>query len=212
MTPAFETANFRAAFLELLAWRRDVRAFRTDPLPGGLLAELLGAAALSPSVGLSQAWRFARVRAPAARQAIRADFARCNADALGGYQGERAALYAGLKLAGLDRAPEQVAVFSDQATPFGHGLGRATMPQTLDYSVVAAVHTIWLLARTHGVGVGWVSILDPAAIAAALDVPPSWKLIAYLCLGYPEAAGETPELERLGWEARADVAGFIVER
>jgi 5,6-dimethylbenzimidazole synthase len=75
------------------------------------------------------------------------------------------------------------------------------MPEMLDYSVVAAITQLWLAARLRGVGLGWVSILDPAEVAVALGVPPSWKLIGYLCLGWPEEESETPELVRAGWES-----------
>ena len=70
----------------------------------------------------------------------------------------------------------------------------------LDYSVVAAITQFWLSARIHGLGVGWVSILEPAEIAAALGAPSDWKLIAYLCIGWPEADCAEPELVRAGWE------------
>ena len=83
-----------------------------------------------------------------------------------------------------------------------HGLGRKTMPETLDYSVVAAVHTFWLCARAANLGVGWVSILDPAQVCRALEVPPAWKLIAYLCVGFPQEEHLDPELERHDWQAR----------
>ena len=75
---------------------------------------------------------------------------------------DRAARYARLKLAGLDDAPCQLAVFADPETGQGHGLGRLTMPEMIAYSAVAAVHTLWLAARAEGIGMGWVSILDPA--------------------------------------------------
>lgn len=94
-------------------------------------------------------------------------------------------------------------MFSDAQPAAGHGLGRTTMPETLVYSTVLAIHTMWLTARARGVGVGWVSILDPVAVAAMLDVPDAWRFVALLCLGYPEAENYTPELERRGWQARA---------
>lgn len=197
--PVFDAA-FAAQFETLLRWRRDVRRFRRDPLPEGLVEALLEQAALSPSVGHSQPARWLRVTDPAQRQAVQASFARCNAAALAAYEGERARLYASLKLAGLKEAPEQIAVFCDHDTRRGHGLGRQTMPEMLDYSVVAAITQLWLAARLRGVGLGWVSILEPAAVTAALGVPPGWKLIGYLCLGWPEEESETPELVRAGWE------------
>lgn len=199
-TPPVFDAAFADRFAELLAWRRDVRRFRRDSLRHGLLERLLAQAALSPSVGHSQPWRFIRVRDAAQREAVRESFARCNVDALSDYEGDRATLYASLKLEGLREAPEQIAVFCDHGTAQGHGLGRKTMPEMLDYSVVAAITQFWLAARVAGVGVGWVSILEPEAVRQALGVPPEWKLIAWLCVGYPEEESEKPELVRAGWE------------
>jgi 5,6-dimethylbenzimidazole synthase len=201
LVPAFDDA-FRARLRELIAWRRDVRRFRRDPLPQGMLERLIECACLAPSVGLSQPWRFVIVEDAERRAAIRACFESCNADALRAQAPERAALYARLKLAGLDDAPGQIAVFADRDTSQGHTLGRLTMPQTIDYSVVMAVHTLWLAARAEGIGVGWVSILDPACVSIIVDAPVEWTLIGYLCVGYPQEESETPTLERDGWEKR----------
>jgi len=193
---------FRARLRDLLVWRRDVRCFRRDPLPAGTLERLIHLACLAPSVGLSQPWRFVVVDDPVRRAAVRDNFERCNADALAAQNSERAAAYARLKLAGLDDAPCHLAVFADRSTAQGHGLGRQTMPEMIEYSAVTAVHTIWLAARAEGIGVGWVSILEPAAVAAILEVPSHWKFIAYLCLGFPQAEDDVPDLERKGWEER----------
>ena len=56
------------------------------------------------------------------------------------------------------------------------------------------------------------AILDPRAVALALDVPPEWSFIAYLCLGWPEAEEASPELERLGWEKRRPIAERLLRR
>lgn len=209
--PVFDGA-FQDALETLFRWRRDVRRFRPDALEDGTLETLLAQAALAPSVGNSQPWRFVTVEDAARRQAVRADFQACNADALAGYGGERAQLYASLKLSGLDIAPVQLAAFVDPETERGHGLGQRTMPETLAYSVVGAVGTLWLAARARGVGVGWVSILSPEKIAGILDVPDTWRLIAYLCIGYPEEEHEDPELVRAGWQDRADISEFLLKR
>lgn len=203
--PAFDDA-FRRQLADLFRWRRDVRRFRRDALAPGLVEGLLRMADLAPSVGLSQPWRFVTVDDPARRAAVRASFARCNAAALAAQEAGRAGLYARLKLAGLDDAPCHLAVFAEADPAQGHGLGRGTMPEMVQYSAVMAAHTLWLAARAAGLGLGWVSILDPAAVAAALDVPAGWGLIGYFCLGYPEAEAETPELEAAGWERRAALA------
>jgi 5,6-dimethylbenzimidazole synthase len=197
--------QFRAKLRDLIVWRRDVRRFRKDPLPAGMLERLIELACLSPSVGLSEPWRFVIVDDARRRQAVRGVFEACNAEALTSYAGERAARYARLKLAGLDDAPCHVAVFADRATPAGHGLGRKTMPEMADYSAVAAVCTMWLAARAEGIGMGWVSILDPRRIGEILDVPADWRLIGYFCLGWPEAENDRPELERAGWESRKPI-------
>jgi 5,6-dimethylbenzimidazole synthase len=200
--PQFDAA-FQASFAELLSWRRDVRHFRRDQAPDeATLAELFDLAALAPSVGNCQPTRLVRVDDKARRASIRTNFEAANRDALGAYAGERAALYARLKLAGLNDAPIHLAVFCDEATEAGHGLGARTMPETRRYSAVCALHTFWLAARAHGLGVGWVSILDPETIAEALDVPRAWTFIAYLCVGFPREEHLIPELERAGWQRR----------
>lgn len=210
--PDFDAA-FRRQLEQLYRWRRDVRRFRTEPLEPGLLDRLIELALLSPSVGNSQPWRFVKVDDAGRRAAVRDSFEACNRSALASYEGERAALYARLKLAGLDRAPVHLAVFVDAATGLGARLGRRTMPETLTWSVVGAVHGLWLAARAHGVGVGWVSILDPLGVREVLALPPTWSLVAYLCLGWPEEEHLDPELERAGWQPRIeDREDVIVQR
>jgi 5,6-dimethylbenzimidazole synthase len=211
VTHRFDAA-FREELVALFRWRRDVRRFRRDSLPDGTLERLIGLAHLAPSVGLSQPWRFVIVADAARRRAIAENFRAANAVALAAQGSDDAKLYATLKLAGLDEAPAQFAVFADHATAQGRGLGRQTMPEMIDYSAVAAVYTLWLAARADGLGLGWVSILDPAQIAKILDVPATWSLIGYFCLGYPRDEDDTPELERAGWEQRADVSAVIVRR
>jgi 5,6-dimethylbenzimidazole synthase len=204
--------EFRARLRDLMVWRRDVRRFRTEPLAPGTLERLIATACLAPSVGLSQPWRFVIVDGPERRRAVLEDFRACNAAALAAYDGEQAAHYAALKLAGLAEAPAQLAVFADRTTATGHGLGRRTMPEMAEYSVVAAVTAMWLAARAEGIGMGWVSILDPVRIAAILDVPQSWRLVGYFCLGVPEGQQAEPELERAGWEQRRPAESFVLRR
>lgn len=204
--------EFQAQLEALLVWRRDVRRFRRDALPPGMLERLLGLAELAPSVGLSQPWRFVRVTSPERRALVRRNFETANAAALADYSASRGALYARLKLAGLDDAPEQLAVFAEMDPEQGHRLGRRTMPETLQYSTVCAVHTLWLAARAAGVGLGWVSILDAGAVGQDLEVPESWRLVAYLCLGYPEEEHDDPELARRGWEERRATDSLFVTR
>jgi 5,6-dimethylbenzimidazole synthase len=204
--------EFRARLRDLMVWRRDVRRFRTAPLPPGTLERLIATACLAPSVGLSQPWRFVIVDSVERRRAVLENFRACNTAALASYEGEEAARYAALKLAGLGEAPAQLAVFADRTTETGHGLGRRTMPEMAEYSVVTAIMAMWLVARAEGIGMGWVSILDPARIAAILDVPEHWRLVGYFCLGFPETEHAEPELERAGWEQRQPAESFVLRR
>ena len=209
--PEFDE-TFRQQFEELLRWRRDVRSFRSDPVDARLLEHLIGLASRAPSVGYSQPWRFVLVESAACRESIQANFERCNREAMDSYSGEKAQLYASLKLAGLRDAPVHLAIFLIQNTDHGSRLGRVTMPETLEYSAVLAVHTLWLAARTYGLGLGWVSILDPVEVNSGLNVPHDWKLIAYLCMGYPREDNCSPELLRCGWESTLPVREIALKR
>lgn len=200
-TPEFSD-TFRAELWRLMRMRRDVRRFRTDPVDEAVLTRCLDSFRLAPSVGLSEPWRVLRVTSPEARAAALDNFRTANAAALAGYDGDRARLYASLKLSGMEEAPVQLAVFCDDETAKGHGLGARTMPEMRRYSVVAAITLFWLALRAEGLGLGWVSVLDPDRLARDLDVPGGWRLIGYFCIGWPETLSDTPELETSGWERR----------
>jgi 5,6-dimethylbenzimidazole synthase len=206
------TQAFRDQLAELLAWRRDVRRFRPDPVAPALIGRLLFQFGLAPSVGLSEPWRFVMVEGAAARAAALANYEAANAEALKGYSGDQHRIYASLKLSGMREAPVQIAVFCDEATEQGSGVGARTMPETRRYSVVCAIMQLWLAARAEGLGLGWVSILDPDRLARDLAVPENWRLIAYLCLGWPEEEHSDTELERAGWEERRGVENRILTR
>lgn len=199
--PRFST-EFQTGLTELMRWRRDVRRFRTDPVDEAVLQGCLDTFCLAPSVGLSEPWRVIRLESDGARRAALANFESANEDALAGYNGEKARLYSRLKLSGMRDAPVQLAVFCDDETTKGAGLGAQTMPETRRYSVVGAITQFWLAARARGLGVGWVSILDPERLCRDLKIPAEWAFVAYLCIGWPEEDSETPELERAGWEDR----------
>lgn len=194
--------DFQTGLRDLMRWRRDVRRFRRDAVDEAVLQDCLDTFLLSPSVGLSEPWRVIRVQSPGARAAALTNFTAANDRALAGYDGEKAKIYSGLKLSGMQEAPVQLAIYCDETTDKGAGLGAGTMPEMRRYSVVGAITHFWLAARAQGLGVGWVSILDPVQLSRDLDVPADWALVAYLCVGWPETASETPELELAGWETR----------
>ena len=213
-SPTTFNDTFRHQLNDLFRKRRDVRRFRTDPVDAGAIERWVEAACLAPSVGLSQPWRFISVKSQDARALVVQEFELQNEIAAEGYADAAIAnKYRELKLAGLKEAPEQLAVFVEPYPELGRGLGRATMPESVAYSVVAAIQNFWLAARAEGVGVGWVSILRPEQIAKLLDVPRSWQLVAYLCIGWPQVEDdEVPELEQVGWERRVATTNIWMER
>ncbi len=193
---------FRDQLDLLMRLRRDVRRFRTQDVDEAVLARCLSCVQLAPSVGLSEPWRVIRVNSASARAAALKNFQTANAAALAGYDGEKAETYAGLKLSGMREAPIQLAFYCDDSTEKGHGLGANTMPEMRRYSVVTAITLFWLALRGEGLGLGWVSVLDPDQMNRDLNVPDDWALIGYFCIGYPEHISDTPELELEGWETR----------
>jgi 5,6-dimethylbenzimidazole synthase len=211
MKPEF-SEDFRHDFQTLLAWRRDVRRFRTDPVPPETLDRLLHLADLAPSVGNSQPWRIVLVESASNRDKVIETFEAENEAAAQSYTDEKAKLYRQLKLAGLKEAPVHLAIFSDENPEQGHGLGRSTMHETLAYSTVSMIHTFWLAARTEGIGMGWVSILDPEKVCRILQVDDTWRLVAYLCVGFPEEEHIEPELERTGWQSRSPLETRLFRR
>ena len=206
--PVFDD-EFNTKLENLFKWRRDVRRFKTTPVAQKDIDYLLNIATFAPSVGNAQPWRFVMIEKPETRQLVMDNFDNSNEDALSGFDGERASLYASLKLAGLKNAPVQMAIFTETKPDEGHGLGRMTMPETLQYSSVLAVYSMWLAARTLNLGIGWVSILDPKKISSDLETPNSWAFTAYLCIGYPEEEHIDPELVRHGWQDRTHLDGKV---
>lgn len=199
------TSTDAATLARIMRWRRDVRHFRTDPVPSDVLERLRAAMDTAPSVGNARPWRVVRVRDAELRAAVRTDFEACNSAALAKYDGPQADAYARLKLAGLDAAPEHLAVFTATDPAEGHGLGRQTMPETLRQSTAMAIYALWLAARAENVGLGVVSILDPRRMERLFPAPPdqtsqTWEFSAYLCLGYPERDDDVPLLHWAGWQ------------
>ena len=205
-------ADLASALDDVMRRRRDVRRFRRASVDEPTVSEVVAAAGFAPSVGLSEPTRLVRLVSATTRQAAVSNFEAANKQALAGYEGARAELYASLKLAGLADAPVVFAVFSDVETTKGSGLGRQTIPDTLVYSSVCAVMLMWLAATARGLGLGWVSILDPEELAASVDAPPAWVFIGCVCIGWPETYDRTPELERAGWESRSPHGPVVIER
>jgi 5,6-dimethylbenzimidazole synthase len=197
------TDSERAGVYRAIRERRDVRSgFLPDPLPQELLLRLLNSAHQAPSVGLMQPWRFVVVRSRTIREQVFAAFQDASSAEHKTYTGERAELYSRLTLEAILTAPINLAVVCDCESLRGHSLGRHTMPETAVYSAVCAIQNLWLSARAEGVGLGWVSIIDPERVKNILNIPSSKSLVGYFCMGFVEKFADEPELERAGWEKR----------
>lgn len=207
--PPFSQAEREAVYRAIIE-RRDVRrGFLEIPLPEDVLDRLLAAAHSAPSVGLMQPSRFVVIRDLGVRKAVREIFAAANEEASGAYSGEQREHYSDLKLEGILEAPQNLCILCDHESKRGHRLGRHTMPETALYSTVCAIQNLWLAARSEGIGVGWVSILDPEKIRLLLNIPDHLVLVAYLCLGYVNDFASQPDLERFGWEKRVAMNSVV---
>ena len=210
MVDVFSPAE-RTTLYRVIESRRDVRAFRSDPIATNTLARILGAAHSAPSVGLMQPWNFIVIRDAVTKSRVKALFEIQNELALANYAGARADLYGSLKLEGLEEAPINLCVTCDRTRSGPHVLGRNTVVDTDLYSTCCAVQNLWLAARVEGVGVGWVSILDYEDLRPILGIPASVVPVAYLCIGYPREFLDEPELQRHGWATRLPLEQIVFQ-
>ncbi|MFC4638204.1 5,6-dimethylbenzimidazole synthase [Deinococcus hohokamensis] len=194
----------REALWRVLEARRDHRHFRTDPVDDAALLRILDAFRVAPSVGLSQPWHVTVVRNAALRQTVYDSFAGVRAREQERFQGERRALYSTLKLEGIREAP--VGLVVSFVPPVQATLGTTSLPAALEYSVVSAITLAWLAATAEGLGLGWVSLVEPGAVHEALGLAPHLRPLAYLCLGHPALDLHEPLLQTVGWAERRPLA------
>lgn len=203
----------KSAIYKVIAERRDMRHFLPTPIAPKLLTKLLQAAHHAPSVGLMQPWRFIRISDATLRQQVYAlvDEERIQtAQAIGEYENTaRMAEFMRLKVEGvLDCAEVLVAALCDHREK--HIFGRRTLPEMDMASVSCAIQNLWLAARAEGIGMGWVSIFDPAKLASLLAMPAGAKPIAILCLGYVNSFYKAPMLVEEGWTLERPLSDMLM--
>lgn len=200
----------REAVYRAIFERRDVRRnFLPTPIPDEVLARLLSAAHHAGSVGFMQPWDFVVVRTDETKRAVKQLFMDTNAAAALRYKTPRADLYRSLKLEGIEESSLNLCVTCSRQRGGPHVLGRSTVRDTDLYSTCCAIQNLWLAARAEGIGVGWVSILNHAALKQVLGIPRPVKVLAYLCLGYVSEFAKQPDLEAAGWRARLSVQDLV---
>jgi 5,6-dimethylbenzimidazole synthase len=208
-TGAF-SGDEREAVYRAIFERRDVRKnFLLDPIPENTLRRILMAAHHAGSVGYMQPWDFLVIQQAKTKQAVKDLFVQANDDAVLKYRGEKADLYRGLKLEGIQEAPINICVTCTRERGGPSVLGRATVPETDLYSTCCAIQNLWLAARAEGIGVGWVSILDYEALKDVLGIPQPVWIVAYLCVGYVKAFADQPDLEKAGWRKRLPLEQLV---
>jgi 5,6-dimethylbenzimidazole synthase len=200
----------RAAVYDVIFRRRDIRQFREgSSVDDAMLRRILEAAHRAPSVGYSQPWDFVLVRDRERRARIRESFLRCREREAAGYTPERREKYQSYRLEGILESDLNVCVTVDLRPRPEPVLGTVVQPQSLVGSVFCAVQNFWLAARAEGIGVGWVSIVEPAVIRAELGLPEGVEPAAYLCVGHPVEFRDRPMLEETGWNARRPLDAAI---
>ena len=199
----------RAAVYRAIGERRDMRHFAGGEVAPELLARLLAAAHQAPSVGLMQPWRFIRITQRALRGRIQALVEQervLTAQALG----ERSDDFMKLKVEGINDCAELlVAALMDNREP--HLFGRRTLPEMDLASLACAIQNLWLAARAEGLGMGWVSLFDPQALAALLGMPAGAKPVAVLCLGPVTAFYPAPMLVMEDWAQAQPLSEMLYE-
>ena len=200
----------REAVYKAISLRRDIRRqFEPTPIAKDILVRILSAAHRAGSVGFMQPWDFVLIEDRATRQDVLESFLRERNRAAEFYDSQRKELFLSLKLEGILESALNICVTCDRTRGGPHVLGRSSILETDLYSTCCAVQNLWLAARTEGIGVGWVSILDPQELKRILGLPDHVVPVAYLCMGYVTEFPSGPELERAGWRQRLPLSRLV---
>ncbi len=204
----FSADECRAVYRAIFE-RRDMRHFSGGTVAPEVMQRLLTAAHYAPSVGFMQPWRFIRIASTSLRtqlhalvEAERVQTARA--------LGEREDAFMKLKVEGVLEAAEVWAVALADGRE-AHVFGRRTLPQMDLASAACAIQNLWLAARAEGLGVGWVSMFEPDAVARLLQMPGGAQPIALLCIGPVPAFYEEPMLQQERWAKRSSLDTLLFE-
>ncbi|GAA1054262.1 5,6-dimethylbenzimidazole synthase [Dietzia natronolimnaea] len=194
----------RDALWRILATRRDHRHFHPTPVPRETIDRLLEVFAVAPSVGLSQPWHVTVIEDRGVREAVHEGFRTVRRAESERFDGRRRELYDSLRLEGILQAP--VGLVVSHRPPAGPVLGTTSVPAATEYSVVAAITLLWLAVTAEGLGMGWVSLVDPDHLSDSVPVPDGARPLAYLCLGHPALELDEPLLQTVGWGRRSPLS------
>lgn len=195
---------------KVIATRRDIRRFKTDPIPPDTVGRILEAAHLAPSVGFMQPWNFILIESAEVKKRLAwaADKER-RALAIHYEENNRASEFLALKIEGLKEAPLTICVTCDPSRGGSHVLGRNSIPETDMMSTACAIQNMWLASCVEGLAMGWVSFYKKSDVRDILNIPPHIDPVALISIGYTDVYPKAPILETANWEKRQTLKNLI---
>ncbi|MFZ5651649.1 MAG: nitroreductase family protein [Bacillota bacterium] len=176
--------------VDIIRGRRSIRMYREEPLDGGVVKELIGAAVYAPTGSNAQPWAFAVVE--------NREFLKEWSDLSKKVLLEKAKTDSSPRLQGYKKilenpdfnifynAPALVAVYGD--------------PESNNYiqDCSMAALNMMLAAYEKGIGSCWIGFAVAAGnlpeIKGPLNVPENFKIVAPVILGHPD--GQWPVMKR----------------
>lgn len=179
------------AVLDAIATRRSIRRYREEPVPAGLLEEVLRAATWAPSAHNRQPWRFAVVQSLAARSRLaeamgarlRDDLeadgvpeAVIAADVTRSYRrlaGAPVLIVVCLTMADMDRYPDEQRQNNERIMAI--------------QSTAMAGQNLLLAAHALELAGCWMCapLFSQETVRVELDLPAAWEPQGLITLGYP---------------------------
>ncbi len=203
------TDDEKKAVYKAIFSRRDIRMYKPTPIPTESLHRILQAGHSAGSVGMMQPWNFIVLDDTDKRNVVHQHFVECNDEAAKVWREERQIHYGALKLQGILDSPLNIIITCDHTRGGRQVLGRHTIPETDIYSTCLAVQNMWLAARAEGIGMGWLSIMQPEVVKTILEIPSHVSIIAYMTVGFPVEFPDTPLLEAVGWKQRNSLRNVV---
>ncbi len=186
--------------LDVIGTRASVRRFRPDPVPDEVVERILWAATRAPTAGGRENWLFVVVKS----EELRRSFHRLLVEAHTIYAREIAKMpperierWRKLMEEGMYLAPLYIAVYIDSSKLSSESGSEAFMAELVMeiQSAAAAMENAILAAWCFGVGSVWIGVplLVEEKFRGLLGLPPSYRIMGVLALGYPQ---ETPSPRR----------------
>jgi coenzyme F420-0:L-glutamate ligase/coenzyme F420-1:gamma-L-glutamate ligase len=182
--------------IELFRGRKSVRRFRSDPVPGPVLEQILEAAMLAPSTHNSQPWRFAVLTDQPMKErlahAMGVDFLRdLTSDGVELQEARRQVQHSRERLIA---APAVIVLCLDRSTIdiYPDQTRQQASHLMMAQSVAIAGGYLLLAAHAHGLGGVWMCapLFAQETVRKALDLPAEWEAQGLVLLGYPAVVPE----------------------